>query len=258
MNYYNFDLEKQVVFNYSETNLPAGHFLKKFLIEFQIEKFELIKTKSTKIDLGRIAVPQKAVIHDLINDEFYKIYVGLFDDTWDLNNKFYSNAYFSNNIVTTHLNKNNNWWILKSSRVPGEDVYNFLLDESKMTFSMDEYLDAMLYNMKFFSDEGKRIWANHRPPSTYLSIGEVDWVSRNNMFYCPDKKLFTKVDHEPQLNWVDKQNYMNDAIRSFIALFGSLMNLRAHKHIMDYIADGRNILKRIEYCIDFVETNIFK
>ena len=35
------------------------------------------------------------------------------------------------------------------------------------------------------------------------------------------------------------------------------MNLRAHQHIMEYVADGKNILKRIEYCIDFVETNVF-
>jgi hypothetical protein len=50
---------------------------------------------------------------------------------------------------------------------------------------------------------------------------------------------------------------MNNAIRSFIALFASLMAFQASQHIMDYVADGKNILKRIEYCIDFVETEIF-
>ena len=52
---------------------------------------------------------------------------------------------------------------------------------------------------------------------------------------------------------------MYPRIISFIILFGNLMNLRGqdHIHIMDYMADGKNILKRIEYCIDFVETEIF-
>ncbi|RZD43393.1 MAG: hypothetical protein CXT73_00750 [Methanobacteriota archaeon] len=257
MNYYDFDLKKQVVFNYAETPLPAGHFLKKFLIEFQIEKFETIKTGSTKLDLGKVTIPQKTVIHDLNNDKFYKIYVGYSNDTWELNNKFYNTAYFPNNIISTHLNKKNNWWILESTRVPGEDVYNYLLNETRMTFSMDEYLDAMLHTMKFFSKEGKRIWDKDRPEGKYLSIGEVNWIARNNMFYDSITNQFTKVDHEPLINWVGKQSYMNDAIRSFIALFGNLMGLRDHKHIMNYIADGKNILKRIEYCIDFVETEIF-
>ena len=138
-------------------------------------------------------------------------------------------------------------------------MYNFLLDESKMTFTMDEFLDAMLQTLKFFNDEGKRIFAddNKINHNQYLSIGEVDWVSTNNMFYCPETKLFTKVDHEPNIMWVSKRVYMNDAIRSFITLFASLMALKNHQHIMEYVADGKNILKRIEYCIDFVETNVF-
>jgi hypothetical protein len=126
-----------------------------------------------------------------------------------------------------------------------------------MIFTMDEYLDAMLHTMKFFSKEGNRIWDKDRPKGKYLSIGEVNWVARNNLFYCPKQNTFTKVDHEPLINWIDKQAFMNDAIRSFIALFGNLMGLRGHDHIMDYVADGKNILKRIEYCIDFVETEIF-
>ena len=255
MNYYNFDLEKEVIFNYSETPLLKEHFLHKFLIEFKIEKFSVIKTASTQLNLEEIEDQQKVVIHDLNNDEFYKIYVGLSKDAWQVNDKFFSQAYFSNNIITTYLSDNR--WIIKSTRVPGEDIYNFLWDESKMIFTMDDFLDSMLLILKWFSDEGKRIWEDNRPPNKYLSIGEVNWVSINNMFYCPDKKIFTKVDHEPRINWVDKQTYMNDAIRSFIELFGNLMKLRAHNHIMNYIADGKNILKRIEYCIDFVENEIF-
>ena len=45
------------------------------------------------------------------------------------------------------------------------------------------------------------------------------------MFYDPITNQFTKVDHEPRINWIDKQSYMNDAIRSFIELFGNLMGL---------------------------------
>ena len=255
MNYYNFDLEKQVIFNYAETPLPAGHFLHKFLVEFKLEKFETIKTGSTKLNLQKIEPGQKVVIRDLNNDEFYKIYYNKYRDRLLINDKFYSNAHFRGNLITTYLT--DDWWIIKSTRVPGEDVYNYLLNETRMTFSMDEYLDAMLHTMKFFSKEGKRIWDKDRPEGKYLSIGETDWIARNNMFYDSITNQFTKVDHEPNILWVDKQSYMNDAIRSFIALFGNLMGLRDHKHIMNYIADGKNILKRIEYCIDFVETEIF-
>ena len=255
MNYYNFDLEKEVIFSYKETPQPKEHFLRKFLIEFNIEKFSIIKTASTQLNLEKVEDQQKVVIHDLNKDEFYKIYVGLSKDAWSVNDKFFSQAYFSNNIITTYLS--DNWWILKPTRVPGEDIYNFLLNEARMTFTMDEFLDSMLLTLKWFNDEGKRIWEDTRPEKTYLSIGEVNWVSTNNMFYDPITKKFTKVDHEPRINWVDKQQYMNDAIRSFIELFGNLMKLRAHNHIMNYIADGKNILKRIEYCIDFVENEIF-
>ena len=255
MNYYNFDLDKQVVFTYEETPLPEGHFLHKFLVEFKIEKFEIIKTASTKLNLKENTESQKVVIHDLNKDEFYKIYVKYSKENWEQNDRFFSQAYFSNNLITTYLT--DHWWILKSTRVPGEDVYNFLLNETRMTFTMDEFLDSMLLTLKWFNDEGKRIWKNDRPKETYLSIGEVNWISRNNMFYDSITNQFTKVDHEPRIYWVDKQSYMNDAIRSFIELFGNLMGLRAHKHIMDYVADGKNILKRIEYCIDFVETEIF-
>ena len=143
---------------------------------------------------------------------------------------------------------------MKSTRVPGEDVYNFLLDKSKMTFTMDEFLDAMLQTLKLFNDEGRRLFPDMK---VYLSIGEVDWISANNMFYDSITKQFTKVDHEPNILWVNKQTYMNNAIRSFIALFASLMAFQASQHIMDYVADGKNILIRIEYCIDFVETEIF-
>jgi hypothetical protein len=147
---------------------------------------------------------------------------------------------------------------MKSTRAPGEDIYNYLLDKSKMAFTMDEFLDAMLQVLKWFNDEGQRIFKNdHKSTNKYLSVGEIDWISPNNMFYYPEQKLFTKVDHEPEIMWVDKQTYMNDAIRSFIELFGKLMALKAHQHIMDYVANGKNILKRIEYCIDFVETEIF-
>ena len=180
----------------------------------------------------------------------------MYRDRLVVNDKFYKNAYFSNNLIETYLT--DDWWIIKSTRVPGEDIYNFLLDKSKMAFTMDEFLDFMLLILKWFNDEGKRIFKDDTTSKNkYCSIGEVDWITPNNMFYCPEQKLFTKVDHEPNILWVDKQSYMNDAIRSFIILFGNLMNLRGHKHIMDYIADGKNILKRIEYCIDFVETEIF-
>ncbi|MBH18739.1 MAG: hypothetical protein CMD91_04160 [Gammaproteobacteria bacterium] len=255
MNYYNFDLDKQVVFTYNEIDLPKGHFLHKFLVEFKLEKFEIIKTASTKLNLKENTEPQKVVIHDLNEDEFYKIYVNDSKENWKQNDKFFSQAYFSNNLITTYLT--DHWWILKSTRVPGEDVYNFLLNETRMTFTLDEFLNSMLLTLKWFNDEGKRIWKNNQPKETYLSIGEVNWISRNNMFYDSITNQFTKVDHEPRINWVDKQSYMNDAIRSFIELFGNLMGLKAHKHIMNYVADGKNILKRIEYCIDFVETEIF-
>ena len=76
---YDFDLDKQVIFNYKETDLPEGHFLHTFLVEFQIEKFEIIKTKSSALDLESAEITttqredakQKVVIHDLIKDEFY-------------------------------------------------------------------------------------------------------------------------------------------------------------------------------------------
>jgi hypothetical protein len=256
MNYYNFDLEKEVMFSYNETLQPKEHFLRKFLVEFKLEKFSIIKTASTQLNLEKIEDQQKVVIHDLNKDEFYKIYVGQSKDAWYVNDKFFSQAYFSNNMITTYLT--DHWWILKSTRVPGEDVYNFLLDKSKMTFTMDEYLDSMLLTLKWFNDEGRRIFKNdHKSTNKYLSIGEVNWISSNNMFYDPITKQFTKVDHEPRINWVGKQQYMNDAIRSFIALFGNLMGLRGSSHIMDYVADGKNILKRIEYCMNFVENEIF-
>ena len=256
MNYYNFDLDKQVIFNYSETDLPEDHFLHKFLVEFKLEKFEIIKTRSTKLNLQKIEPEQKVVIHDLIKDEFYKIYYKMYRNRLAKNEKFFSNAHFSNTIITTYFT--DDWWIIKSTRAPGEDVYNYLLNKSKMTFTMDEYLDAMLQVLKWFNTEGRRIFKNdHTSTDKYLSIGDVDWVSKNNMFYCPDTKQFTKVDHEPNILWVGKQTYMNDAICSFITLFGALMGLRGSKHIMDYVADGKNILKRIEYCMNFVETEIF-
>ena len=253
---YDFDLDKQVIFNYKETDLPEGHFLHKFLVEFQIEKFEIIKTRSTMLNLEKIEPTQKVVIHDLINDEFYKIYYGISKNNLYLNDTFYKNAYFPNNLINTYLT--DDWWVMKCTRVPGEDVYNFLLNESKMTFTMDEFLDAILQTLKFFNDQGRRIFEHDiNTINKYCSVGEVDWVSANNMFYSPEQKTFAKVDHEPNILWVEKDVYMNDAIRSFIALFGGLMALRAHKHIMNYVADGKNILKRIEYCIDFVETEIF-
>ena len=249
---YDFDLDKQVIFNYKETDLPEGHFLHKFLVNFKIKKFEIINTLSTKLNLQKIEPEQKVVIHDLINDEFYKIYYGMYRDRIGINETFYSNAHFPSNLITTYLT--DEWWILKSTRVPGEDIYNFLLNESKMTFTMDELLDAMLHTLKFFSDEGKRIFPDSKQ---YLSIGEVDWIAKNNMFYCPETNKFTKVDHEPIVVLVDEQRYMNDCIRSFIILFGTLMNLRDHQHILNYVADGKNILKRIEYCMDFVKQEIF-
>jgi len=254
MSYSIFDGKK--IFNYSETDLAEEHFLHKFLVEFKLEKFEIIKTRSTKLNLQKIEPEQKVVIHDLIKDEFYKIYYKMYRNRLAKNEKFFSNAHFSNTIITTYLT--DDWWIMKSTRAPGEDVYNYLLDKSKMTFTMDEYLDAMLQVLKWFNAEGQRIFKNeHESHKNYLSIGDVDWVSPNNMFYDLKTNQFTKVDHEPELLWVNKQTYMNDAIRSFIALFGNLMGLRGSSHIMDYVADGKNILKRIEYCIDFVETEIF-
>ena len=113
---YDFDLDKQVIFNYKETDLPEGHFLHKFLVEFQIEKFEIIKTESSALDMSsaeintrqRENVNQKIVIHDLINDEFYKIYWGLElpedERLWNafaFNHKFYDNAYFPNNLISS-------------------------------------------------------------------------------------------------------------------------------------------------------------
>jgi len=255
MNYSIFD--GKILFDYSEIELLKEHFLYKFLVEFKLEKFEIIETRSSKLNLTKIESEQKVVIHDLIKDEFYKIYYGMYRNRISRNDVFYNNAYFPTNRITTYLT--DDWWILKSTRVPGEDIYNFLLGKSKMIFSMDEFLDAMLNTIKFFNDEAQRIFKGEGIiTGKYCSIGEVDWISSNNMFYCSKTNVFTKVDHEPNIAFVDKDRYMSDAIRSFIALFGSLMNLRAHKHIMDYIADGRKILKRIEYCIDFVETNIFK
>jgi|TARA_B100001105_G_scaffold243998_1_gene225389 hypothetical protein len=250
MSYSIFDGE--ILFDYTEINLPDEHFLRKFLVEFKLEKFEIIRTRSTNLNLKEVEPEQKVVIHDLIKDEFYKIYYGMYRDRLNLNDKFYNNAYFPTNLITTYLN--DDWWIMKSTRVPGEDVYNFLLDKSKMTFTMDEFLDAMLQTLKLFNDEGRRLFPDMK---VYLSIGEVDWISANNMFYDSITKQFTKVDHEPNILWVNKQTYMNNAIRSFIALFASLMAFQASQHIMDYVADGKNILKRIEYCIDFVETEIF-
>ena len=88
---YDFDLDKQVIFNYKETDLPEGHFLHKFLVEFQIEKFEIIKTRSTMLNLEKIEPTQKVVIHDLINDEFYKIYYGISKNNLYLNDTFYKN-----------------------------------------------------------------------------------------------------------------------------------------------------------------------
>ena len=120
---YDFDLDKQVIFNYKETDLPEGHFLHKFLVEFQIEKFEIIKTRSTMLNLEKIEPTQKVVIHDLINDEFYKIYYGISKNNLYLNDTFYKNAYFPNNLINTYLT--DDWWVMKSTRVPGEDVYNF-------------------------------------------------------------------------------------------------------------------------------------
>ena len=246
----------KTLFDYTEIDLPKEHFLHKFLVEFQIEKFEILKTKSTQLSLTKIEPEQKVVIHDLIKDTFYKIYYNLYRDRLSINDMFYSNAHFPSSLITTYYT--DDWWILKSTRIPGEDIYNFLLNKNTLLFSMDDFLDSMLQTVKWFNDEGQRIWANDSSISDrYCSIGEVDWISPNNMFYCPERKIFTKVDHEPNISWVNKQTYMNDAIRSFIALFGSLMALKAHQHIMDYVADGKNILKRIEYCIDFVEKEIF-
>ena len=253
---YEFDLDKQVIFNYKETDLPEGHFLHKFLVEFKLEKFEIINTRSTNLNLKEIEPEQKVVIHDLIKDTFYKIYYNMYRDRLSINDGFYNNAHFSSNLITTYYT--DDWWIIKSTRAPGEDIYNYLLDKSKMAFTMDEFLNAMLHTLKWFNDEGQRIFKNdHKSTNKYLSVGEVDWVSPNNMFYDPKTNQFTKVDHEPNIIWVNKQTYMNDAIRSFITLFGGLMQFCGHQHIMDYVADGKNILKRIEYCIDFVETKIF-
>ena len=268
---YDFDLDKQVIFNYKETDLPEGHFLHTFLVEFQIEKFEIIKTKSSALDLKstrvaptptqREGATQKVVIHDLIKDEFYKIYWGLElpeDDRvynkWKYNNEFYNNAYFPNNLITSFYDKEKNWWILKSTRVPGEDIYNFLLQRDKpLPFTMDAFLDSMLYTLKWYNNEGRRIFSNE---DQYLSIGEVDWISKNNMFYSPENG-FTKVDHEPTLSWVRKEEYINQAVRSFVKLFADLMQYQGIPSIVEYISEGKNIIKRIEHCIDYVETEIF-
>ncbi len=274
---YDFDLDKQVIFNYKETDLPEGHFLHKFLVEFQIEKFEIIKTdrtwspsissaldlESTEITtIQREGAKQKIVIHDLIKDEFYKIYWGLElpeDDRvynkWKYNDEFYNNAYFPNNVINSFYSKEKDWWILKSTRVPGEDIYNFLLQRDKeLPFTMDAFLDSMLYTLKWYNAEGKRIFPKD---NLYLSIGEVDWITKNNMFYSSEKG-FTKVDHEPTLSWIDKQQYMTQAIRSFIKLFADLMVYGGIPNIVEYVSEGKNIIKRIEYCIDYVETEIFK
>ena len=267
---YDFDLDKQVIFNYKETDLPEGHFLHKFLVEFQIEKFEIIRTGSSALNMSsaeitttqREGAKQKVVIHDLIKDEFYKIYWGLKlpeDDRvynkWKYNNEFYNNAYFPNNVINSFYSKEKDWWILKSTRVPGEDIYNFLLQRDKpLPFTMDAFLDSMLYTLKWYNDEGNRIFPKD---NLYLSIGEVDWISKNNMFYNLENG-FTKVDHEPTLNWIDKQQYMTQAIRSFIKLFADLMMYRGIPNIVEYVSEGKNIIKRIEHCIDYVETEIFK
>ena len=266
---YDFDLDKQVIFNYKETDLPEGHFLHTFLVEFQIEKFEIIKTESSALDLKsteittiqREEAKQKIVVHDLIKDEFYKIYWGLnlpederLYDKWKYNNEFYNNAFFPNNLITSFYSREKDWWILKSTRVPGEDIYNFLLQGNKpLPFTMDAFLDSMLYTLKWYNNEGKRIFPQD---DRYLSIGEVDWVAENNMFYSSEKG-FTKVDHEPTLNWVRKEEYINQAIRSFVKLFADLMIYQGIPSIVEYISEGKNIIKRIEHCIDYVETEIF-
>ena len=267
---YDFDLDKQVIFNYKETDLPEGHFLHTFLVEFQIEKFEIIKTESSALDLKSTEITtiqredakQKIVVHDLIKDEFYKIYWGLnlpederLYDKWKYNNEFYNNAFFPNNLISSFYSREKDWWIIKSTRVPGEDIYNFLLQRDKpLPFTMDAFLDSMLYTLKWYNNEGKRIFPQD---DRYLSIGEVDWIAKNNMFYSPEKG-FTKVDHEPTLNWVRKEEYINQAVRSFIKLFADLMPYQGIPSIVEYISEGKNIIKRIEHCIDYVETEIFK
>ena len=275
---YDFDLDKQVIFNYKETDLPEGHFLHKFLVEFQIEKFEIIRTQSSALNMSsaeitttqREGAKQKVVIHDLIKDEFYKIYWGLNlpqDDRewnkWNHNHIFYNNASFPNNIINSFYSEENDWWILKSTRVPGEDIYNFLLQRDKeLPFTMDAFLDSMLYTLKWYNNEGRRVFPKIQPSfiiadNLYLSIGEVDWISKNNMFYSSEKG-FTKVDHEPTLTWVDKQQYMTQSIRSFVKLFADLMPYQGIPNIVEYVSEGKNIIKRIEHCIDYVETEIFK
>ena len=72
MSYSIFDGE--ILFDYTEINLPDEHFLRKFLVEFKLEKFEIIRTRSTNLNLKEVEPEQKVVIHDLIKDEFYKIY----------------------------------------------------------------------------------------------------------------------------------------------------------------------------------------
>ncbi len=274
---YDFDLDKQVIFNYKETDLPEGHFLHKFLVEFQIEKFEIIETQSSVLNLEsteitttqREGAKQKIVIHDLIKDEFYKIYWGLEipqDDRewnkWKHNHIFYNNASFPNNIINSFYSEENDWWILKSTRIPGEDIYNFLLQRDKeLPFTMDNFLDSMLYTLKWYNTEGRQVFPKIQPSfiiadNLYLSIGEVDWISKNNMFYSSEKG-FTKVDHEPTLTWVDKQQYMTQSIRSFIKLFADLMPYQGIPNIVEYVSEGKNIIKRIEHCIDYVETEIF-
>ncbi len=274
---YDFDLDKQVIFNYKETDLPEGHFLHKFLVEFQIEKFEIIETQSSVLNLEsteitstqREGAKQKIVIHDLIKDEFYKIYWGLEipqDDRewnkWKHNHIFYNNASFPNNIINSFYSEENDWWILKSTRIPGEDIYNFLLQRDKeLPFTMDNFLDSMLYTLKWYNTEGRQVFPKIQPSfiiadNLYLSIGEVDWISKNNMFYSSEKG-FTKVDHEPTLTWVDKQQYMTQSIRSFIKLFADLMPYQGIPNIVEYVSEGKNIIKIIEHCIDYVETEIF-
>ena len=84
---YDFNLNKQVIFNYKETDLPEGHFLHKFLVEFQIEKFEIIETRSTNFNLEIAKSEQKVVIHDMIKDEFYKILEGSHDLFFELSRR---------------------------------------------------------------------------------------------------------------------------------------------------------------------------
>ena len=46
MNYSIFD--GKMLFDYSEIELLKEHFLYKFLVEFKLEKFEIIETRSSK------------------------------------------------------------------------------------------------------------------------------------------------------------------------------------------------------------------